>query len=479
MPRPSCGMRESSHGGYGRRPGRSSRLLGCDLALREREQLGVQRGEPTGRERSAVGAQEVLQHELLARGVDEVVAARLLVRLQARNQLEPLVDRRDESAVVVGDLLAQLADERVLRGVGHQLSVAKPPTLARAMAIYNGSPELLIVMGSGATLEQTEHVVARLEEAGAQARVSEGREATVIGAIGERERLAALPIEGYPGVEQVLPILKPYKLVARELNPDPTVITISGRRIGDAYFGLVAGPCTVEYREQTLETARAVAAAGATMLRGGAFKPRTSPYTFQGLGLDALEVLREAREETGLPIVTELMDPRHVEEVVEAADAIQIGARNMQNFLLLAEVGRADKPVLLKRGPSASVEELLMAAEYVAKEGNDRIILCERGIKTFETSTRYTLDLGSVAVLKRETHLPVVVDPSHASGRADLVLPLARAAAAVGADGILVEVHPRPDEALCDGAQQLRSDEFSEFASEVGAIVALLGKQFG
>ena len=347
------------------------------------------------------------------------------------------------------------------------------------MAVYNGSPELLIVMGPGATLEQTEHVVARLEEAGAQARVSKGREATVIGAIGERERLAALPIEGYPGVEQVLPILKPYRLVARELNPDPTVIEVDGRRIGDSYFGLVAGPCTVEYREQTLETARAVAAAGATMLRGGAFKPRTSPYTFQGLGLEALEILREAREETGLPIVTELMDPRHVEEVVEAADVIQIGARNMQNFLLLAEVGRAHKPVLLKRGASASVEELLMAAEYVAKEGNDRIILCERGIKTFETTTRYTLDLGSVAVLKEETHLPVIVDPSHAAGRRQLVLPLARAAAAVGADGIIVEVHPRPEEALCDGPQQLPADTFAAFAEEIRSVAALMGRQIG
>jgi 3-deoxy-7-phosphoheptulonate synthase len=347
------------------------------------------------------------------------------------------------------------------------------------MAVYNGSPELLIVMGPGATLEQTEHVVARLEEAGAQARVSTGREATVIGAIGERERLAALPIEGYPGVEQVLPILKPYKLVARELNPDPTVIEVDGRRIGDSYFGLVAGPCTVEYREQTLETARAVSAAGATMLRGGAFKPRTSPYTFQGLGVEALEVLREAREETGLPIVTELMDPRHVEDVVETADVIQIGARNMQNFLLLAEVGRIDKPVLLKRGPSASVEELLMAAEYVAKEGNDRIILCERGIKTFETSTRFTLDLGAVAVLKNETHLPVIVDPSHAAGRRDLVLPLARAAAAVGADGIIVETHPRPEEALSDAAQQIPTSQFSQFAAEVAAVVALMGKEIG
>src|SRR5438876_3263276 len=302
-----------------------------------------------------------------------------------------------------------------------------------------GAPELLIVKGASATQEQVDEVIARLDEAGCAALVTPGREATVIGAIGERELLAALPLEGYAGVEQVLPILKPYKLVSRELSPDPTVIEARGRRIGDGYFGFIAGPCSVETREQTLETARAVAAAGATMLRGGAFKPRTSPYTFQGLGPEALEILREAREETGLPIVTELMDPRHVEEVVEVADVIQIGARNMQNFLLLSEIGRIDKPVLIKRGASASVEELLMAAEYVAKEGNERIILCERGIKTFETSTRYTLDLGAVAVLKQETHLPVIVDPSHAAGQRELVLPLARAAAADGADGIIVE----------------------------------------
>src|SRR5215204_4672414 len=343
----------------------------------------------------------------------------------------------------------------------------------------NGSPELLIVMGPKATPDQTDHVVARLEEAGVDARVSRGREATVIGAIGDRELLATLPVEGYPGVEQVVPIVKPYRLVARELAADPTVIEVDGRRVGDSYFGLIAGPCSVETREQTLETARVVAAAGATMLRGGAFKPRTSPYTFQGLGLEALQLLREAGDETGLPVVTELMDPRHVEEVVEATDVIQIGARNSQNFLLLSEVGRADKPVLLKRGPSTSVEELLMAAEYVAKEGNEQIILCERGIKTFETATRYTLDLGAVAVLKEETHLPVIVDPSHAAGRRALVLPLARAAVAVGADGIIVEAHPRPEEALCDGPQQLPTDEFGEFAREVREIVELLGKTIG
>ena len=341
------------------------------------------------------------------------------------------------------------------------------------------SPELLIVMSSAATPDQTEHVVARLEEAGAEARVSRGREATVIGAIGERELLAAIPFEGFPGVEQVLPILKPYKLVSREIAPDLTVIEVRGRLIGDEWFGLIAGPCSVEGREQTLETARVVASAGATMLRGGAFKPRTSPYTFQGLGQEALDILRQAREETGLPIVTELMDPRHVEAVVDAADVIQIGARNSQNFMLLAELGRIDRPVLLKRGPSTSVEELLMAAEYVAKEGNERIILCERGIRTFETATRFTLDLGSVAALKTETHLPVIVDPSHAAGRRDFVLPLARAAVAVGADGIIVEVHPRPEDALSDGPQQIRTADFDDFYREIASIAALMGKKIG
>jgi 3-deoxy-7-phosphoheptulonate synthase len=268
-------------------------------------------------------------------------------------------------------------------------------------------------------------------------------------------------------------------LVAGVGSLESAVIEVRGRRLGGRYFGLVAGPCTVESREQTLTTARIVAEAGATMLRGGAFKPRTSPYSFQGLGPEGLEILREAREETGLPIVTELLDPRHVEDVAETADVIQIGARNMQNFLLLAEAGRLDKPVLVKRGVAASVDELLMAAECVAKEGNERIILCERGIKTFEGRTRYTLDLASVAVLKRETHLPVIVDPSHAAGRRDLVAPLARAAAAVGADGVLIEVHPRPDEALCDGPQQVPADQFAELAADIDAVARLLGKQLG
>jgi len=342
-----------------------------------------------------------------------------------------------------------------------------------------GAPELLIVMGGTATSEQVDEVVARLEEAGCSAFVTPGREATVIGAIGERELLATLPLEGFAGVEQVLPILKPYKLVSRELSPDPTVIEVRGRRIGDGYFGFIAGPCTVETREQTLETARAVAAEGVTMLRGGAFKPRTSPYAFQGLGEEALEILKEARDETGLPLVTELMDPRDVEAVVDAVDVVQIGARNMSNFTLLSEVGRAPKPVLLKRGPSSTVEDLLMAAEYIVKEGNSEVILCERGIKTFETATRFTLDIGAIPVLKQETHLPVIVDPSHPAGRRELVLPLARAAVAAGADGIIVEVHPRPEEALCDAAQQIPASEFGEFADEIRAFASLMGRTIG
>ncbi|MGH3101214.1 MAG: 3-deoxy-7-phosphoheptulonate synthase [Thermoleophilia bacterium] len=318
-----------------------------------------------------------------------------------------------------------------------------------------------------------------LSENGSYGRVAPGHESIVIGAFGDREVLKGLQLGQRDGVESVLPISKPYKLVSSESAPGRTVIQTRGRRVGGDHFALIAGPCTVESREQTLTTARVVESAGASMLRGGAFKPRTSPYSFQGLGVEGLEILQEAREDTGLPLATELMDARHVEEVVDAADVIQIGARNMQNFLLLSEVGKTDKPVLLKRGPSASIEELLMAAEYILKEGNPRVILCERGIKTFERSTRFTLDISAVPVLKEETHLPVIVDPSHAAGRRALVLPLARAAAAVGADGIIVEAHPRPEEALCDGPQQIPADEFGEFAREVTEIVTLVGKQVG
>jgi 3-deoxy-7-phosphoheptulonate synthase len=337
----------------------------------------------------------------------------------------------------------------------------------------------LIMMRAEAHDDEVEDVLLRLSEAGSYGRVAPGRDAIVISAFGDAQMIGQLALEDIPGVERVLPVKKPYKLVSSESQPDRTVIQVRGRRIGGDHFGLIAGPCTVESREQTLETARAVDAAGATMLRGGAFKPRTSPYSFQGLGSEALEILAEAREDTGLPLVTEVLDPRQLEEVVATADVLQIGARNMQNFLLLAECGKTDKPVLLKRGASASLEELLMAAEYILKEGNPRVILCERGIKTFERSTRFTLDISAVPVLQEETHLPVVVDPSHPAGRRDLVPPLARAAVAAGADGIIVEAHPAPEEALCDAPQLIPTARFSDFADDVKRLVEVMGKSIG
>ena len=255
-----------------------------------------------------------------------------------------------------------------------------------------------------------------------------------------------------------------------------SVLDIGGRKVGGENFALIAGPCTVESREQTMQTARAVLDGGATLLRGGAYKPRTSPYAFQGLGQEGLRMLAEAKAETGLPVVTELMDVADAGAVLEVADVVQIGARNMQNYPLLAEVGRAGKPVLLKRGLSSTLDELLMAAEYILKEGNGDVMLCERGIRTFETAYRFTLDLMAVPVLKERSHLPVIVDPSHAAGRRELVTPLSLAAAAVGADGIIVEVHPNPDEAICDGPQQLRADDFAEYARAVEQAAALAGK---
>ena len=256
-----------------------------------------------------------------------------------------------------------------------------------------------------------------------------------------------------------------------------TVLDIGGARIGGEHFALIAGPCTVESRDQTLATAQAVRDAGAAMLRGGAYKPRTSPYSFAGLGEAGLRILAEAKAQTGLPIVTELMDARDLEAVVAVADVIQIGARNMQNYTLLTEVGRARCPVVIKRGLSSTIEELLMAAEYVLKEGNESVILCERGIRTFETAYRFTLDLTAIPVLKQLSHLPVIVDPSHAAGRRELVEPLSLAAAAAGADGIIVEVHPEPDEALCDGPQTLRTEDFAAFAAKVEQVAAIAGKR--
>jgi 3-deoxy-7-phosphoheptulonate synthase len=337
----------------------------------------------------------------------------------------------------------------------------------------------MIVMKPGATEEEIEAVVARVEEVGAHAHLSRGEEVTVIGAIGDREHVARLELEGSPGVAQVVPILKPYKLASSQMRAgERSVFDIGGRKIGGENFALIAGPCTVESRDQVLETARVVKEAGAALFRGGAYKPRTSPYAFQGLGQEGLRLLAEAKEMTGMPIVTELMDVRDIEPVLEVADVVQIGARNMQNYTLLAEVGRAGVPALLKRGLSSTLEELLMAAEYILKEGNEAVILCERGIRTFETAYRFTLDLMAIPVLKELSHLPIVVDPSHAAGRRDLVGPLSLAAAAAGADGIIVEVHPSPETAICDGPQALRTDGFAQYAAQVERAAALAGKAF-
>jgi len=299
--------------------------------------------------------------------------------------------------------------------------------------------------------------------------------------VGDEDALAEIPLLALPGVESVTPVMRPFKLASREFGARPG--RTSEIRVGDAVtvggrqLAIIAGPCSVEGSEMLLETAQAVRDAGAHMLRGGAFKPRTSPYAFQGLGEAALELLAATRTETGLPVVTEVMDTRQVDTVARYADVLQIGARNMQNFPLLAEVGRAAKPVLLKRGLSATIRELLMAAEYVMANGNHDVILCERGIRTFETATRNTLDVAAVPVLKEETHLPVIVDPSHAGGRAALVAPLALAAVAAGADGLIVEVHPEPSRALSDGPQSLRPERFTALMEKVGEVAKAVGRR--
>jgi 3-deoxy-7-phosphoheptulonate synthase len=337
---------------------------------------------------------------------------------------------------------------------------------------------MMIVMKEDATKEQIDSVVRRVENVGAHAHVSEGEVLTVIGAIGDRDRIANLDLTGADGVDRVVPITKPYKLASNQFKHGiPSVVEVDGRRVGGGNFSLMAGPCTVESREQLLATAEAVKQGGASMLRGGAYKPRTSPYSFQGLGGEGLRLLREAKEQTGLPIITELMDQRDLDQVLDVADVVQIGARSMQNYSLLAELGRAGRPVLLKRGLAATLEELLMAAEYVLKEGNEDVILCERGIRTFETATRFTLDIMAVPVLKQLSHLPVVVDPSHAAGRRDLVLPLSLAAAAAGADGIIVEVHHDPEAAICDGPQAVPADDFSEYAEQLRRVAAVVGNE--
>ena len=336
---------------------------------------------------------------------------------------------------------------------------------------------MMIVMKEGATDDQVAHVVERVEEIGCSAHISRGEILTLIGAIGAPAKVAELGLEGAPGVDHLTPISKPYKLASRQVKEDKdSILEIGGRKVGGTNFALVAGPCTVENRDQMLASADAVSEAGATMLRGGAYKPRTSPYSFQGLGREGLRLLAESKERTGLPIVTELLDLRDLDDVLEVADVIQVGARNMQNYSLLAEIGKSGRPVLLKRGLSATVEELLMASEYVLKEGNEDVMLCERGIRTYETAYRFTLDLLAVPALKELTHLPVLVDPSHAPGRRDWVEPMSLAAVAAGADGIIIEVHNEPEKAICDAAQQVPTSEFQALTSKIEAVADVVGK---
>jgi 3-deoxy-7-phosphoheptulonate synthase len=338
---------------------------------------------------------------------------------------------------------------------------------------------VIIVTRPGITDAQIDHIRERIESLGLRTHLSRGEQRTIIGCIGDESVLEEVPLHALPGVESVTPVLKPYKLASREFVAEPTVVSVGDRadcRVGGRELAVVAGPCSVETREMLQETAREVRAAGAGLLRGGAFKPRTSPYAFQGLGLEALRMLSDVRREVGIPIVTEVMDTRQVDLVAEHADVLQVGARNMQNFALLTELGRVQRPVLLKRGLSATVKELLMAAEYIMAQGNRAVILCERGIRTFESATRNTLDVAAIPVLKSETHLPVIVDPSHAGGRADLVAPLAFAAIAAGADGLIVEVHPDPERALSDGDQSLTPAAFAEMMVRLAPFAAAAGR---
>ena len=338
---------------------------------------------------------------------------------------------------------------------------------------------MIIVTKKSITDSELDHIRERVEQIGLRTHISRGAERTIIGCIGDEALLRDVALLSLPGVESVTPVLKPYKLASREFTTSSTVVRVGDAPdtwIGGATLAVIAGPCSVEGMDMLSNTAYSVRDAGARLLRGGAFKPRTSPYAFQGMGSAALELLARVRAETGMPVVTEVMDPRQVELVAAYADVLQIGARNMQNFSLLSEVGKVQRPVLLKRGLSARVSELLMAAEYVMAQGNRDVILCERGIRTYETATRNTLDVAAIPVLKSETHLPVIVDPSHAGGRAELVAPLAYAAVAAGADGLIVEVHPSPEQALSDGDQSLTLDAFAEMMRSLRAFARAAGR---
>jgi 3-deoxy-7-phosphoheptulonate synthase len=336
---------------------------------------------------------------------------------------------------------------------------------------------MIVIMKQGATKTQVVNVTARIEQLGCQAHISEGDERTIIGIIGNGRPLDRAQIERMDGVERTVPVLRPFKLTSRDFHPQDTIVPINGISVGGKRLVVMAGPCAVEGRKQLLEAAQAVKRAGAHILRGGAFKPRTSPYSFQGLGEEGLRLLAATREETGLPVVTEVMSPEQVPLVATYADILQVGARNMQNYALLHAVGEAQRPVLLKRGMMSTIEELLMSAEYILSHGNDRVLLCERGIRTFEKYTRNTLDINAVPLLKQLSHLPVIVDPSHATGKWELVSAVSRAAVAAGADGLLIEVHPHPSRALSDGAQSLKPEPFAQLMGELRAIAQAVGRE--
>lgn len=329
-------------------------------------------------------------------------------------------------------------------------------------------------MEANAVPEQIQQVSSKLEEKGFQVHLSQGVERTIIGAIGQKTATTMELFETLPGVEKVVPIAQPFKMASREFKPDNSLIKVGGQMIGNGQVQIIAGPCAVEGRSKFLEVAHAVKESGATMLRGGAFKPRTSPYAFQGLEHEGLEILAEARQITGLPVVTEIMDPRLVNEVADYVDILQVGARNMQNFFLLRELGKIQRPILLKRGPSATIEEWIMAAEYIISSGNEQVIMCERGIRSFENYTRNTLDLSAVPLIKQLTHLPIIVDPSHGTGKWKLVEPMALAAIGAGADGVMVEVHQNPSEALSDGPQSLTPENFARLVTRVNKMVMAL-----
>lgn len=336
---------------------------------------------------------------------------------------------------------------------------------------------MIIVLKPEATKKEIKHIEDKIRELGLKPMLSAGKERTIIGVIGEEDKARLQPFEAFPGVESVVPIQKPYKFVSREFKKENSIIKIApGVEVGGEKIVVMAGPCTVENRERLLNIARQVKKSGAKVIRGGAFKPRTSPYSFQGLGESGMKFLFEAKKEAGLPIVTEIMDPRDLPLFLKYADVIQIGARNMQNFELLKEVGKTKKPILLKRGMANTIKDFLLSAEYIFSEGNHNVILCERGIRTFEDATRFTLDISAVPVIKRLSHLPVVIDPSHCSGIWDYVAPLSKAAVAVGADGLIIEVHDEPEKAVCDGPQALKPNKFDILMGELKLIAKAVGR---